>query len=145
MTNEEILHKAMVKAVANGWRGLPSTSFLEGYGDNMFISGEELLIWRFELWHDALTIGEYYDYEEVRITAIIFNHEFAKALWGEGESKPPKYIRHREGFTMPATGNTVHEVNLDRIEYDITPGGYKYHLQQMVIADDPIKYLGENL
>ncbi|WP_439946479.1 hypothetical protein [Streptomyces sp. BBFR109] len=60
---------------------------------------------------------------------IIFNHDFAKALWGE------------------TTDYTV--VNMP---YPDTPpraylyqNGYKYHLQQMVIADDPIKYLSENV
>lgn len=46
---------------------------------------------------------------------VIFNHDFAKALRGE-----KKII---VGMIEP----------------------WKYHLQQMVIADDPIKYLGENL
>jgi hypothetical protein len=46
---------------------------------------------------------------------IIFNHDFAKALWGEK--------KERGLFTF----------------------GWKFHLQQMVVADDPIAYLGEHI
>jgi len=45
---------------------------------------------------------------------ILFNHDFAKALWGNKQ-----------------IGNVW------------IP--YLWHLQQMVISDDPIKYLGENI
>lgn len=51
------------------------------------------------------------------VYAIIFNHDFAKALWG-GEIQ-----------VVPADPYT--RVN------------WKYHLQQMVIADDPIDYAYE--
>ncbi len=60
---------------------------------------------------------------------VIFNHDFAKALWND------------------STDYTV--INMP---YPDTPprlyayqNGYKYHLQQMVVSDNPIKYLGENL
>ena|SRR6266404_6607346 len=51
---------------------------------------------------------------------IIFSHDFAKALW-PGQTEIP-------GIT---------------IEGDFP--AWQYQLQQMVIADDPIKYLGENI
>jgi hypothetical protein len=54
-------------------------------------------------------------------SGLLFSHDFAKALWGEDT-----YID--EGNVMA----------IDR-------EGWQYHLQQMVIADDPIKYLGEHL
>lgn len=78
MTNQEILTKAIEKAMQSGQ-----------------ISAEEL----------------------------IFNHDFAKALWPGWDltpenakliGKPPRPVFHR-------------------------------YLQEMVIADDPIKYLGEHL
>ena len=52
------------------------------------------------------------------ILELIYSHDFAKALWGD--------------------------------EYNVTTGsdkdwGYRWHLQQMVLEEDPIKYLGENI
>lgn len=52
---------------------------------------------------------------------------FAKALWGE----------HTE--TMIVQNNTLN------VQQVIDMDGWRYHLQQMVIAKDPIKYLGDNL
>lgn len=49
------------------------------------------------------------------VNDLIFNHDFAKALWP----------------------NKVH----DGLEREL----WKGHLQNMVIAEDPIKYLGENI
>lgn len=51
---------------------------------------------------------------------LIYSHDFAKALWGE---KP--YLDQGDGSE-----------SLYR---------WQYHLQNMVIAEDPIKYLGENM
>lgn len=107
-TNQQILEKALNKAVLNGFEGGAS--------------------WKAEM------IIE--DSEFVRRFApiLIFNHGFAKALWGDGK----------------LSGETV----MDGQEYEITLGGglhkylpkknWQYHLQQMVIADDPIGYLGNN-
>lgn len=51
---------------------------------------------------------------------LIFNHDFAKSLWIPGDET-------LEGYT--SEDNPLWQV----------------HLQMMVIADDPIKYLGEHL
>lgn len=57
------------------------------------------------------------------LESIIYSHDFAKALWGECTD-----------WVEPIRG-----------EYRVPQNGYEHHLQQMVIADDPICYLGENL
>jgi len=59
-------------------------------------------------------------------STYIYRHDFAKALWGE----------HTE--TMTVQNNTLNVTQV--IDMD----GWRYHLQQMVIANSPIKYLGEN-
>lgn len=56
--------------------------------------------------------------------AIVFNHEFAGCLWGDEETG--SIIRTNDG------------------SYDLKPL-WQYHLQQMVIASDPIEYLGANI
>jgi hypothetical protein len=47
--------------------------------------------------------------------SLIFSHEFAKAFWGEEKHKPETDV------------------------YLVQP--WQYHLQQMVLEEDPIKYL----
>ena len=56
--------------------------------------------------------------------------ELAKALWGE-----EPYAKH---YYMFENGTHWRERD-DRLP------NWSWHLQQMVIADDPIKYLGENI
>lgn len=55
------------------------------------------------------------------IYGIIFKHSFAKALWGEEPI-------------------SVH-INTAQMGGDVTLPAYKYHLQQMVIEENPIRYL----
>jgi hypothetical protein len=50
---------------------------------------------------------------------LIYNHDFARALWGK--EAPNNYCK-TAGVDM-----------------------WQYHLQQMVVADDPIAYLGEHI
>lgn len=63
---------------------------------------------------------------------FIFNHDFAKALWGE-----PKVMSYKElrdaGYS--GTGGVI----------DMRYPGWRYHIREMVVDDDPIKYLGEHL
>lgn len=99
MSNQEILEKALRKAIDGGWDRLIVVTF---YND---LDG---------------TTAEY-------IEPIIFNHDFAKALWGE------EII---EEFPFASEGS---------YKYSERQVAWKKHLQQMVVADDPIKYLGENI
>lgn len=92
MTNQEILEKAISKAIDGGWTGLkPSVK-----------ETVEIML------NNRL------------VEAVIFNHRFAKALWTDIRIKDKKYI-------VP------------------TSESWKLHLQNMVIAPDPIAYLGGNL
>jgi hypothetical protein len=64
---------------------------------------------------------------------LIFNKDFSRALWGEE--------LHHETFVVPIELNKRFAGTKD---LDIKPL-WQYHLQQMVIADDPVQYLGENI
>lgn len=110
MSNQQILEKAIQKAIINGW------DILDRSESNGFILrkdayGNPFVAWTSDPKQEDAFAQNYME--------IIFNHDFAKALWGEmkGKDGPCPLI-----FS-----------------------GWKYHLQQMAIADDPIKYLGENL
>lgn len=74
----------------------------------------------------ALTsMGLLYGYEYP--CGFLFSHNFAKALWGDRFINPE--LRDDTGSKVIAIKQTA----------------WKHHLRQMVIADDPIKYLGENI
>lgn len=72
--------------------------------------------------HDVYYDGGYPYY-------MIWQHDFAKALWGETKplengEYPPQVIMYKgEPMWHP----------------------WKHHLREMVVADDPIEYLGENI
>lgn len=105
MTNQEILTKAIKKGIAGGWRGdLLGNLRVEPWSDNKGVT-------------IVNGVGEEWSQEE-----IIFNHDFAKSLWGERIGKLPYDLDDPTVYTV-----------------------WQYHLRQMVIADDPIKYLEENL
>ena len=105
MSHAEILTKAIEKALKAGWK----TKWGEKLDDSH-------VQWR----------NRIIDEPEL----FIFNHNFAKALWGE-----EPYAKH---YYMFEDGTHWRERD-DRLP------NWSWHLQQIVIADDPIKYLGENL
>jgi hypothetical protein len=119
MTHQHILEKAIQKAIDGGWKGL---LIHDGhYYDHDFIN------WRYDEETRRLINDEPSpeDYEELPVEAIIFNHDFAKSLWSNSFG----YITYRlYDSALPPTG-------------DFFINGWKFHFQQMVIADDPILYL----
>jgi hypothetical protein len=129
MTDLEILQTAIERASANGWRGVLSPVLMEGY-DFIYTSGENILKMKWEGWHKIFTVGAFEDREEVRLESILFNHDFAKALWGESL----RASAHGGSINDPEGKSILRLIPL-----------WQYNLQEMVITDDPIKYLGEHL
>jgi len=104
MTNTEILTKAIQKAVESGW-------MLQGvYSAGSSKSATKYIVDGFEP------------------KLFIFDHDFAKALWGD-----------QRDIDSPMSVGPRGVVSI----HNLRP--WQYHLQQMVIAEDPIKYLGEHL
>lgn len=95
MTAAAILSTAMEHAIKNGWNN----------GFYLHQSAGELL---FNDLHYRL----------------IFDHDFAKALWGEAHMLPEWYLEN---------GDQVHWTT------------WKWRLMEMVLADDPLIYLEEHL
>lgn len=112
MTHREILEKSIRKAIDNGFRYRGYKQFKVYVPDLNWIEFNDLPL------ATHVSLEPY---------SLIFNHDFAKALWGE----------HTE--TMIVQNNTLN------VKQVIDMDGWRYHLQQMVIAEDPIKYLGYNL
>ena len=104
--SQETLTKAFQKAYNNGWRP----------------------VWSPDKCPDAI--------EGADPTVVIFNHDFAKALWGEAEHTAE----------IPSDDYDARDCDNCHGSWINKPYScWEYRLQQMVIADDPIKYLGENI
>ena len=74
------------------------------------------------------TIGEFGTITEVDYEKVIFSHDFAKAFWGEGDT-----IRVSHNY------NTYRGNKFDATIKEIPV--WQYHLQQMVLQENPINYL----
>lgn len=134
MTNREILEKAIQKAIDGGWDGDTRDHYSVSVDS---INGIDGLI------------------ADVSVEELIFNHEFAQALWPE----EPEY--HLACTGCEATYNFWEEdkfgddmptikfcnqcgAKVDKVVHSyLSP--WRMHLKNMVIADDPIEYLGKYL
>lgn len=101
MTHQDTLTKAITMAVANGWRFVGEFEYNETMGTINIV-------------YEGSNVTTCYNLKD-----IIFNHDFAKALWGE-EPRGTFVL----GQNYPA---------------------WQMYLMAMVIAEDPIEYLKEHL
>ncbi len=111
MSDKEILEKAINLAIDGGCTYFDTEHFLVKH----YIEGME----------DEP--GEW-----PSINDIIFNHDFARALWSDKELviEAPEFIYAGDYAASSAEFNGPTWI---------------YYLQQMVIVDDPIAYLGANI
>lgn len=120
MTNQQILEKAIQKAIDGGWITMSDEWELRGNG----------VYWK----------G---DVTEIRQTYpdIIFNHDFAKALWPGHKCTCGVLTKgvSKNGTTWTTRYNRPH---LKGCKY---ADGWRHHLREMVITENPIAYLGENI
>lgn len=115
MTNEEILKKAIERAIKNGWVKYPEMSLGRKY----------MPLWKVKEW--ILEHGYY---------SIIFSHDFAKAFWYcDHESK--EYV----AGTYLEHCNKCGQTKMIGGKYD----DWEYHLKEMVLKTEPLKYLEEFL
>lgn len=122
MSNNEILEKAIQKAIDGGWVWPWDKDYL---WFNFAGDDNDLELWNGGEYEDATTLHSY---------AVIFNHDFAKALWGE------------EPYEHASDGEAVYDKNGELRGMNVFHQyNWAKHLQQMVMAEDPIKYLGENI
>jgi len=106
MTNEQVLKKAIEKAVKNGFKYAPYTT-TDGIHP-VFIEIPEISIYRH----------------------LIFSHDFAKAFWGEKE-----HYFGKEGVSECKCGYQPYE---SALAGDMC---WEVYLQQMVLEEEPLKYL----
>jgi len=146
MTNDRILKAAIEKAEKNGW-------------DDSIIGCETMFGEAHDTWWEAN--NHYF--------MFIFSHDFARAFFGEEEIIDMNKIRHCvlpkiktsgrkwEGDIIFKTDDPNSEKSIKKI-LDSTKNisvidsektipkelcimSWQYHLQEMVISEDPIKYL----
>jgi hypothetical protein len=115
MTNQEILLKAWNLATDNGWE-------FDNL-DKCEVRIEKITDTVMTNWYRyVFTLrGNYI--REIDAERVIFDQDFAKALWGDAGL--PNFTEFAKAINAP--------------EY------WQYHLQQMVISEDPIEYLGKNI
>ena len=111
-TKQEILEQAIRKAIDGGWSRL-GTVEVTGYRT----SSDRYV--KLSVVDDGVVHND-----EFEVATIIFNHDFAKALWGE---------------EMIATGSYDAEGMWEE------QPTWQARLQDMVIADDPIEYLSKHI
>lgn len=116
-----VLARAIQKALDNGWRPLRSIE-----GANL-----EVVRWVGQHLEVVWTRDDYVEpLRWVReLEGIIYNHDFARALWGEFEAIP-EIVQFAS-----TTPNKLSNINK----------GWRFHLRDMVIAEDPLAYLRDNL
>lgn len=121
--NKEILKQALEKVMENGFRPLFFYDSGGGYMSEEPLEGDDLL----DACKDSV--------ESEHAYAICFNHDFAKAFWGEKitcfacGSFPTCWCDTSDVY--PREGTLLFN--------------WQFHLQQMVLEEDPIKYLEQFL
>ncbi len=109
-----VLENAIEKAIDGGWLEIKTKA--------VFSAFYETDVW--DDWGDSaklfvIELKQRNSVEFQSVEQLIYNKEFAKALWGESKS-----IKGNEPW------QTL---------------GWEHHLKNMVVAEDPIEYLAENL
>jgi len=66
---------------------------------------------------------------------LIFSHDFAKAFWGDGS----------EAYMGVSTAKNAKQVYTfkrgDNSDFYTTQHAWEYHLQQMVLVENPLQYI----
>ena len=115
MDRQAVLTKAIQRAMDNGY-AVPEGQVITSVKDDWITYGSK---------HQK-------QYSE-QVFTLIFNHDFAKALWGFSNDKCI-YCHTGPSHYGYCPYSSI-----------IAPPLWQYHLQQMVIADDPIEYLANTL
>jgi hypothetical protein len=128
MTDTEILKKAIEKAVKNGWKGAPTNSDpfsgkkIKPFDKNYSVSTHFAPMW-------------------------IFSHDFAKAFWGEEDVCDDCGENANKNYEGGVCRNCNKDSSFDSNGFgDMSSSPvWQYHLQQMVLEENPIKYLAKFL
>ena len=143
MTKEQILKKAIEKAVKGGWDIFGITNhFTYDYK----IIAEDRSSGFFDKYVVLETVDDLGNINTYTPREVLLDIDFAKAFWGYGLgicNICGERLISEDGKCMRERCNT---------DYDFAPEcntegdeGWEHHLQQMVLEEDPIKYLEQFL
>lgn len=122
MNNQQKLEAIIAKAIEGGW--LPYFAAFDSNlrKDNIIIrypEGVSSVNFDYQMKGHIIGVGGY----DMEPYSIIFNHDLAKALWGDKFINP--VMRDDKGSQVIAFQQTA----------------WRHHLRQAVTADDPIDYI----
>ena len=126
-TNYQILKKIIEKAIDNGWKQEVISKI---YGNTESITSVDFAV-RDTKKHMDLLIGNFIIYSR----QMLLDHEFAKAYFGEATEW--MYLSHGEDMDIVSKIPNKVEWHEDYEERN----GWQYHLQQMVLCEEPLDYL----
>lgn len=116
MTDKEVLQKAIEIATKNGMS-------IKVIDDAAFYS-----VYMKKTRRGTAMVKDYRDVDTKKCYGVIFSHDFAKAFWGD-RLKCFECGTYLEGGSEGCC------------DYQIPKIEWRYHLQQMVLCDNPIDYL----
>ena len=117
---KEVFSKAFKKAISNGWDAkklLEDFTLFKDYKNQHILPNIDTIV---------ITKGEEYF---INLSSIIYDKDFAKALWNSNY----KYniAEHLPNGTINGGIKQIPE--------------WQYHLQQLVVSDNPFEYLENNI
>ncbi len=121
MIDEQIFKKALEKSEKNGWKQpikIADEGTVQTPGIVIFVDDS----------------GNFLSRKD-----IIFSHDFAKSFWGTIDSEPCEYCSAQDSKKW------VHETQCPRYDKSPLPYLWEFHLQQMVLEEQPILYLEQFL
>jgi len=134
MTNKEILYNAILKAEKNGWKN-PYDKHL--FCDTFYPYNDKTVAVNWDVVLDyekqGLIITNNHpgdsSHMEVSVSHIIFSNSFAKAFFGFFDGPcGPDVDGERYDYT-------------NKHGWPVVKRDYRYHLQEMVLCERPLKYL----
>jgi hypothetical protein len=78
--------------------------------------------------------------EDRRYYALLFAHEFAQMFWRAG-SKMTFIVPTRQFTRIGKNGLAKIVERKGHIRRSVMPDAWRYHLKEMAIADDPLRYM----
>lgn len=130
MTQAEKLEALVRRAIENGWR--PSSLEFKLSEVRTRFPFHGLLVGFKTKQASATIFGYNWEPIEIPVSELIFNHEFARALFGEEQ----RYCLNPDCFQEKSHPNGSCDIG-----YGFDLHAFEFHLQQAVISKDPIGYM----
>ena len=78
--------------------------------------------------------------EDRRYYALLFAHEFAQMFWRAGSKMA--FVVPNSRFTRVSKDGTIKVVERKgHIRRSVMPDAWRYHLKEMAVADNPLRYM----